>query len=62
MYQAKCRKNAVMVEVPGHGLAALEKLLQNKSQILLVDDSAMNRMMLTEILGDRYHRYQAKPP
>ena len=55
MYQAKCRKNAVMVEVPGHDLAALEKLLQNKPQILLVDDSAMNRMMLTEILGDSYH-------
>lgn len=51
MYQAKGRKNAVMVEVPGHSLAALEKLLQNKSQILLVDDSAMNRMMLAEILG-----------
>ena len=50
MYQAKCRKNAVMVEVPGHDLAALEKLLQNKPQILLVDDSAMNRMILTEIL------------
>ena len=47
MYQAKCRKNAVMVEVPGHSLAALEKLLQNKSQILLVDDSAMSRMILT---------------
>ena len=51
MYQAKDHKNAVMVEVPGHSLAALEKLLQNKSQILLVDDSAMNRMMLAEILG-----------
>ena len=60
MYQAKCRKNAVMVEVPGHGLAALEKLLQNKSQILLVDDSAMNRMMLTEILGDSYHILEAE--
>ena len=24
MYQAKCRKNAVVVEVPGHSLAALE--------------------------------------
>ena len=60
MYQAKCRKNAVMVEVPGHGLAALEKLLQNKSQILLVDDSAMNRMMLTEILGDSYHVLEAE--
>ena len=60
MYQAKCRKNAVMVEVPGHNLAALEKLLQNKPQILLVDDSAMNRMMLTEILGDSYHILEAE--
>ena len=60
MYQAKGRKNAVMVEVPGHNLAALEKLLQNKSQILLVDDSAMNRMMLTEILGDSYHILEAE--
>ena len=60
MYQAKCRKNAVMVEVPGHDLEALEKLLQNKSQILLVDDSAMNRMMLTEILGDSYHILEAE--
>ena len=55
MYQAKGRKNAVMVEVPGHDMAAVEKLLQSKPQILLVDDSAMNRMMLTEILGDSYH-------
>ena len=60
MYQAKCRKNAVMVEVPGHNLSALEKLLQNKSQILLVDDSKMNRMMLTEILGDSYHVLEAE--
>lgn len=60
MYQAKCRKNAVMVEAPGHDLAALEKLLQNKSQILLVDDSAMNRMMLTEILRDSYHILEAE--
>lgn len=60
MYQAKCRKNAVMVEVPGHNMAALEKLLQNKSQILLVDDSAMNRMMLTEILRDSYHVLEAE--
>ena len=60
MYQAKGRKNAVMVEVPGHDLAALEKLLQNKPQILLVDDSAMNRMILTEILGDSYHILEAE--
>ena len=60
MYQAKCRKNAVMVEAPGHSLAALEKLLQNKSQILLVDDSAMNRMILKEILGDDYSILEAE--
>ena len=60
MYQAKCRKNAVMVEVPGHRLAALEKLLQNKSQILLVDDSAMNRMLLKEILGGDYSILEAE--
>ena len=60
MYQAKCRKNAVMVEVPGHSLAALEKLLQNKSQILLVDDSKMNRMMLKEILGSDYSILEAE--
>ena len=60
MYQAKCRKNAVMVEVPGHSLAVLEKLLQNKSQILLVDDSAMNRMILKEILGGDYRILEAE--
>ena len=60
MYQAKGRKNAVMVEVPGHSLAALEKLLQNKSQILLVDDSAMNRMILKEILKGDYSILEAE--
>ena len=60
MYQAKCRKNAVMVEVPGHHLSALEKLLQEKTQILLVDDSNMNRMLLREILGDGYHILEAE--
>ena len=60
MYQAKCRKNAVMVEVPGHNLSALEKLLQEKTQILLVDDSKMNRMLLREILGDGYHILEAE--
>ena len=60
MYQAKCRKNAVMVEIPGHDLETLEKLLQEKSKILLVDDSKMNRMMLTEILGDSYHILEAE--
>lgn len=60
MYQAKCRKNAVMVEIPGHDLETLDKLLQEKSKILLVDDSKMNRMMLTEILGESYHILEAE--
>ena len=60
MYQAKCRKNAVTVEVPGCSLAAPEKLLQEKSQILLVDDSKLNRMILAEILGDGYHILEAE--
>ena len=60
MYQAKCRKNAVTVEVPGGSLAAPEKLLQEKSKILLVDDSKMNRMILAEILGDGYHILEAE--
>ena len=59
MYQAKCRKNAVMVEVPGHN-PTLEKLLQEKTQILLVDDSNMNRMLLREILGDGYRILEAE--
>ena len=59
MYQAKCRKNAVMVEVPGHN-PTLEKLLQEKTQILLVDDSKMNRMLLREILGDGYNILEAE--
>ena len=60
MYQAKCRKNAVTVEAPGCSLAAPEKLLQEKSQILLVDDSKLNRMILAEILGDGYHILEAE--
>ena len=59
MYQAKFRKNAVMVEVPGHN-PTLEKLLQEKTQILLVDDSKMNRMLLREILGDGYRILEAE--
>ena len=60
MYQAKRRKNTVTVEVPGQDLAALERLLQEKSQILLVDDSEMNRVMLSEILGQEYRILEAK--
>ena len=34
--------------------------MQEKSQILLVDDSKMNRMILAEILGDGYHILEAE--
>lgn len=60
MYQAKRCKNTVTVEVSGQDLAALERLLQEKSQILLVDDSEMNRVMLSEILGQEYRILEAK--
>ena len=60
MYQAKCRKNAVTVELPENALTAQEELVEEKPQILLVDDSEMNRMMLTEILGDSYHILEAE--
>ena len=60
MYQAKCRKNAVTVELPENALTAQEELVEEKPQILLVDDSEMNRMMLTEILGDSYHVLEAE--
>ena len=42
------------------GTKELEKLLQNKSQILLVDDSKMNRMILKEILGGDYSILEAE--
>ena len=34
--------------------------MQEKSRVLLVDDSKMNRMMLAEILGDSYHVLEAE--
>ena len=60
MYQAKCRKNAVTVELPENALTAQEELVEEKPQILLVDDSAMNRMMLKEILGGDYSILEAE--
>ena len=60
MYQAKGRKNAVMVELPENALTAQEELVEEKPQILLVDDSAMNRMILKEILGGDYSILEAE--
>ena len=60
MYQAKGRKNAVTVELPENALTAQEELVEEKPQILLVDDSEMNRMMLKEILGGDYSILEAE--
>lgn len=60
MYQAKCRKNAVTVELPENALTAQEELVEEKPQILLVDDSEMNRMLLKEILGGDYSILEAE--
>ena len=60
MYQAKGRKNAVMVELPENALTAQEELVEEKPQILLVDDSEMNRLILAEILQGDYRILEAK--
>ena len=60
MYQAKCRKNAVTVELPENALTAQEELVEEKPQILLVDDSEMNRLILSEILQGDYRILEAK--
>ena len=61
MYQAKNRKNTVVVEnidsVPNLQSSTQEVA---KQRILLVDDSSMNRMMLSEILGADYRILEAE--
>ena len=60
MYQAKERKNAVAVDTIGTELVLTAGDEQSKQQILLVDDSSMNRMMLSEILGADYRILEAE--
>ena len=59
MYQAKSRKDAVVVDTQDSRLAAQQDVLGEKPVILLVDDSLMNRMMLTSILGDDHRILEA---
>ena len=60
MYQAKNHKDAVAVDTQDSQLAAQEQVLEEKPVILLVDDSMMNRMMLTSILGGDYRILEAE--
>ena len=60
MYQAKGSKRSVVVELPENALTAQEELVEEKPQILLVDDSEMNRLILTEILQGDYRILEAK--
>ena len=58
MYRAKQRKNMVVIsenEIAGRN-SAQEILLQDKTRltILIVDDSEMNRCILSEMLGADY--------
>ena len=61
MYQAKQHKNAVVVEnAASNAPIALEQEIPTKQQILIVDDSVMNRAMLSEILGSDYRILEAE--
>ena len=60
MYQAKNRKNAVVVEqADGSYQTDEESRTEGKQQILIVDDSEMNRAMLSEILKGDYRILEA---
>lgn len=61
MYQAKNRKNAVVVERAdaAQPLTSREERAQQRQQILIVDDSEMNRALLSEILSTDYRILEA---
>ena len=59
MYQAKNHKDAVAVDTQDGRLDAQKDVLVEKPVILLVDDSLMNRMILTSILGDDHRILEA---
>ena len=60
MYQAKDRKNAVVVETTGaQSVAAANAIEAAKPQIMIVDDSAINRALLNAILSADYRIVEA---
>lgn len=60
MYQAKEQKNHVITASISAALPEATEALPTKAQILIVDDSMMNRALLTEILGEDYHILEAE--
>ena len=54
MYQAKNKKNAVIISEAD---SVADK--ESKQEILIVDDSEMNRAILAEMLGDSYIIHEA---
>ncbi len=61
MYQAKNRKNTVVTEATADAAAstAAGRENQTRQNILIVDDSEMNRAILAEILGSDYNILEA---
>ena len=61
MYQAKNRKNMVVTEETANAAAssAAGRESQMRQNILIVDDSEMNRAILSEILGGDYNILEA---
>ena len=60
MYQAKERKNHVVTASISTVLPEAKESEPSKAQILIVDDSMMNRALLTEILGEDYRILEAE--
>ena len=59
MYQAKLRKNTVVVAGTDATVPEDGAIRQEKQQILIVDDSEMNRTILSEILKSDYRIVEA---
>lgn len=61
MYQAKITKNNVVTEHSYH-YDTPEETAQTKEgqKILIIDDSEMNRMILSEMLGEEFHILEAE--
>ena len=59
MYQAKAKKNAIVLEAGPLTLRERDLRQQRKRQILIVDDSEMNRSLLSEVLQSDYRILEA---